>query len=138
MFNEGFPITKKKETTLTSLSYRCPNPSCSRTFAKPLRALNVSQENLEPYDACPHCLTELTSQENKPNFQAFRENPETPEIAETQPAAATEKPTPAVAHCSRHFGYLSERSSKEKIPEECVTCTEIVNCMLKEIKKETD
>lgn len=135
MFNEGLTITKKKEATVASLSYRCPNPSCSRTFLKPLKAINVSQGNPEPYEACPHCLTEITSQENKSIPQTFVRTPEAPELTEAQPAVTTENPTPAVAHCSRHFGYLSERSSKEGIPEECVTCTEIVSCMLKEVKK---
>ena len=41
---------------------------------------------------------------------------------------------PAKTLCSHHFGYLSERSSKEKIPEERMACAEIVNCMLKAIK----
>jgi hypothetical protein len=138
MFNEGFAITKKKETIVASLSFRCPNPSCSRTFAKPLKAINLSQEDPEPYQACPHCLAEIDSQENKSITQTNTETLETPEIAETQPAVTTEKPVPTAAHCSRHFGYLCERSSKEKIPEECITCTEIVNCMLKGVKKQTD
>ena len=43
-------------------------------------------------------------------------------------------PQPAKTQCSHHFGYLSERSSKEKIPEECMACGEIVNCMLKAVK----
>jgi PP-loop superfamily ATP-utilizing enzyme len=33
--------------------------------------------------------------------------------------------------CRNHFGYLSERSLKQRIPDECMTCKEIVHCMLK-------
>jgi hypothetical protein len=33
--------------------------------------------------------------------------------------------------CKNHFGYLSERSLKEQIPDECLTCKDIVHCMLK-------
>ena len=33
--------------------------------------------------------------------------------------------------CKKHFGYLSERAVKEKIPDECLTCREIVHCMLR-------
>jgi hypothetical protein len=32
-----------------------------------------------------------------------------------------------------HFGYLSKRSKKEKIPEECMICGNIVQCMLKNV-----
>ncbi len=138
MFNEGFTIMKKKETTLARLGYKCPNPSCGRTFSKPLRTIDLSQQDPEPYEACPHCLTEISNQENNPATQTSKEVPEASEIAETPPVVATEKSASTATRCNRHFGFLSERSSKEKIPEECVTCTEIVNCMLKEIKKQTD
>jgi hypothetical protein len=33
--------------------------------------------------------------------------------------------------CKNHFGYLGERSLKGQIPDECLTCKEIVHCMLK-------
>ena len=47
-------------------------------------------------------------------------------------------PQPTKTLCTHHFGFLSERSSKEKIPEECMACAEIVNCMLKAVKSRTD
>ena len=47
-------------------------------------------------------------------------------------------PQPTKTLCTHHFGYLSERSSKEKIPEECMACPEIVNCMLKAVKNCAD
>ncbi|MEM2108161.1 MAG: hypothetical protein QXL10_02615 [Candidatus Bathyarchaeia archaeon] len=36
--------------------------------------------------------------------------------------------------CSYYLGYLSERSSKDKIPDECLICKDIVECMLKKAK----
>jgi hypothetical protein len=100
-----------------------------------LKAINLRLDNPEPYLACPHCLTEITTEEN-------------PTTAETKPTVTVEtlKTTkdklqdektaqqPTTIRCTRHFGYLSERSSKEKIPDECITCTETVNCMLKAMK----
>ncbi|HVO85617.1 MAG TPA: hypothetical protein VMT06_00675 [Candidatus Eisenbacteria bacterium] len=35
--------------------------------------------------------------------------------------------------CSHHLGYLSERTKKESIPEECIMCDNIVKCMLKAV-----
>jgi hypothetical protein len=35
--------------------------------------------------------------------------------------------------CTHFLGYLSQRSSKEKIPEECMMCGKIVECMLKNV-----
>ena len=33
--------------------------------------------------------------------------------------------------CSRHFGYLANRPKDAPIPQECLVCSKIVNCMLK-------
>jgi hypothetical protein len=66
--------------------------------------------------------------------------PETfePEETEAEEKESTEErveipETPS--ECSHHLGYLSERSSKEKIPDECMMCKDIVECMLKKMKK---
>jgi len=40
---------------------------------------------------------------------------------------------PEKAECKHYFGYLSQRSSKEGVPEECIICEKIVQCMLKTI-----
>jgi hypothetical protein len=37
--------------------------------------------------------------------------------------------------CLHYFGYLGERSKKEKIPETCIICEKIVRCMLKNVTK---
>jgi hypothetical protein len=39
--------------------------------------------------------------------------------------------------CVRNFGYLSERSKGEEIPDECMTCGEMLDCMVKPSKKES-
>ena len=41
--------------------------------------------------------------------------------------------SPKVSGCLHYLGYLSERSKKEKIPEECMMCENIVQCMLKNV-----
>lgn len=35
--------------------------------------------------------------------------------------------------CAHYFGYLSQRSAKGEIPEECMVCENIVSCMLKKV-----
>jgi hypothetical protein len=39
--------------------------------------------------------------------------------------------------CNYHLGYLSERVKKEKIPDECLSCKDILECMLKKMRQET-
>jgi hypothetical protein len=36
--------------------------------------------------------------------------------------------------CHHHLGYLSERKSKEQVPEGCLTCKNMVDCMLQKMK----
>jgi hypothetical protein len=52
----------------------------------------------------------------------------------TVPGAQERKAQPvAAAACTHQLGYLSKRSPKEKIPEDCMMCGNIVQCMLKNI-----
>jgi len=41
------------------------------------------------------------------------------------------------AQCEHHFGYLSDRASGEKIPEECMVCEKMLDCMVRTEKNET-
>ncbi|MEM3626666.1 MAG: hypothetical protein QXZ25_01425 [Candidatus Bathyarchaeia archaeon] len=38
--------------------------------------------------------------------------------------------------CPHSFGYLSQRRKGEKIPDECITCEKLLDCMLSEVKGE--
>jgi len=80
-------------------------------------------------------LTEVTTQENLPTAETK------PDVAaetlKTREGSVQDEKTtqhPTTPQCTHHFGYLSERSSKEKIPDECMACAEIVNCMLKAMR----
>jgi hypothetical protein len=91
--------------------------------------------------ACPHCLTEIAPQEN-PLTQETTSSPdkEMPKI-KLEPAPTAEEKTaqePTKARCAHYLGYLSQRSSKERIPEECITCPDTINCILKTLKNQTE
>jgi len=108
--------------------------------------LNLQQDTEEPYDACPYCLTEIVLEEEPtvaPEPEPFAQE-ETFEPEETEPeieeTSRMEKPVEAPAaeapsECLHHLGYLSEKSSKEQIPDECMMCKDIVTCMLKKMKE---
>jgi len=112
--------------------------------------LNLQQDTEEPYDACPYCLTEIVVEEEPADVytepetleQEAIEEPEEPEKAETEVEEPThvEEPVEAPAtetpsECAHYLGYLSEKSSKEQIPDECMMCKDIVTCMLKKMKE---
>lgn len=91
--------------------------------------------NAQEYDACPYCLTEIVVGEPhieaEPVLETRAKIDKEPEI---QPARQDKPEASPKGHCSYHFGYLSERTGKECIPEECIVCEEIVKCMLKSVK----
>ena len=98
----------------------------------------MQQDTGEPYDACPYCLTEIkvaddpsvTYDEPEP----FELEETEPEIEETLQVEEKIEAPEASSECSHYLGYLSEKSSKDNIPDECMMCKEIVPCMLKKMK----
>ena len=135
----GLTISQIEEKTKKSSAFTCPNVSCGKVFTKPLKALNLQQDSEEPYNACPYCLTEINLDEES---TVTCDEPETfePEETETEVEEAghaeekVEIPE-APSECLHYLGYLSEKSSKEKIPDECMMCKDIVTCMLKKMKE---
>jgi len=100
--------------------YTCPNNSCKKTFDKPLKTLNLQQDPAKSYAACPYCLTKIEELEtNKP----VKTKIEHLSKKESKPKEKTNT-------CQYFFGYLSQREKKADFPEECMICTQIVDCML--------
>lgn len=96
----------------------------------------MSSSNTESYDACPYCLTETSAEKVLESTDEIRQELEKPKITEVslEPDELRQAESSSkVQGCTRQFGYLSKRPSKEKIPDECITCEKIVQCMLKAI-----
>jgi len=107
--------------------------------------LNLQQDSEEPYDACPYCLTEIILEdESSVTYDEPEETLEPEETSESEEAKTEveevvdveeQVETPeAPSECAHYLGYLSEKSSKEQIPDECMMCKDIVTCMLKKMK----
>lgn len=108
----------------------CPNNACAKVFVKSLRALNLQATSSGPYDACPYCLTEI----NQDELVAVNDEPRAVEVNEKAPLENPTQVPQKSSSCSYHLGYLNERESKEQIPDECIICKDIVECMLRKTK----
>jgi hypothetical protein len=112
--------------------------------------LNLQQDTEGPYDACPYCLTEITVEDEPTiNFdepetlESETLEPETfepeetfetePEVEEAEAVEEKVEVPETPSECAHYLGYLSEKSSKDQIPDECMMCKEIVTCMLKKM-----
>ncbi|HVO36861.1 MAG TPA: hypothetical protein VMT01_01665 [Candidatus Acidoferrum sp.] len=67
----------------------------------------------------------------EPEREITLEKPETGSAGFAKSIDAPNKSAEKHHACAHQFGYLSKRSSKEQIPEECMMCEDIVKCMLK-------
>lgn len=122
-------ISQTQDNAENAKGYVCPNASCHRTFARPLKTVNVGV-SAKPFDACPYCLTEVASTDAPAAMISSEETPKSSKAPIEKQAETVENPV----SCSRHFGYLSQRGAKEPIPDDCLVCMEIVQCMLKKAK----
>ncbi len=125
--------------------FSCPNKDCELVFSRPLKALNLQKDAPTQYYACPNCLTEITVEEDLefPEEEAmkFEVTQELePEIEGAQEGELELEPQKSSfseesVNCRHHLGYLSEREYNESIPDECMTCKNIVDCMLKRVNQ---
>lgn len=130
---------KKAKVKMKTQSFTCSNPECGRVFADPIIVHDLSLKNGSSYRACPYCLTEMVIEK----ASEFREEKRIPKKIRAKTREAKAQPPKAKAKlaqpsleehkCPHYFGYLSHRSKKEKIPEECMICEKIVQCMLKKV-----
>ena len=108
--------------------YTCPNVACKKTFTAPLKTLNLQDNPGEPYYACPVCLTKIEPPEQA-KLENVTQQPKAVEAMHKQNNKNDGKP----AGCQFHMGYLSTRGKKE-IPEDCLICRDIVECMLNKMR----
>jgi DNA-directed RNA polymerase subunit RPC12/RpoP len=105
--------------------FTCSNPSCGKAFATPLQTLNL-QDSTEPYMACPYCLTRIKGEETKVKAETKEE------ICASREKGLENKIKPPTCHY--HLGYLSERVDKQQVPDECIVCKSLIECMLQKMK----
>lgn len=115
----------------------CQNPSCKKTFTAPLKTLNLQQTPPEPYLSCPHCLTKIEPIDETPETQEKsektpleKEQSKTNQVESKEKTKSDEKATA----CHYHPGYLSERTGKEQIPDDCLICKDILESMLRKMR----
>ena len=105
--------------------FTCRNPRCGRIFDKPLKTVNL-HESRKPYQACPFCLAKIETQQEEVR------KIETEEIHFPKEKPSRNQETPP--SCQHHVGYLSERQEKQQIPDECIVCSNLLECMLQKMK----
>jgi hypothetical protein len=122
---------------LENRSFTCENPKCGRTFAEPVLVENLTAQNGGSYYACPYCFTEIMLEKesvistNEQELEREKTKTKPPKVPEPAKKTLDQQSSETPQKCQHYFGYLSSRSKKDPIPEECMTCEKLVECMLK-------
>lgn len=89
--------------------------------------LNVNNRAQKAPAMVPITAQEVSEEEKEETSEMIRtQRTEEEPVSHSEPA---EEETPT--GCPHYFGYLSRRPQNASIPEECLTCREMIKCMLK-------
>jgi len=102
--------------------FRCGE--CGEEFHEPLLAKISSSGLTQTYYACPRCLTKVP--ENRAQKNEQNENHAISFKDLNKPSSKLE----GTADCEHFFGYLGRRPKDTSIPEDCLTCEKMIECMV--------
>jgi len=101
------------------ISFRCNE--CGGAFQKPILATVSSSGNIETYYACPRCMTQVRKIESQ-------KSGESRETLMSMKKAVTK--LEENVKCKHFLGYLKKRPKDTPVPEECLTCDKMIECLL--------
>jgi len=116
----------------------CGYERCGKSFAEPVRLTDLSHKpRSETYYACPYCFSKMEGSDLDAPHELELVRGGGYEIAEKN----SDKSVKAEAHkdvgkeaspvnCPHHVGYLKTRSKNEAVPDSCLTCSRILQCMV--------
>jgi len=95
---------------------------CGKALQKPILARVVTGVNVQTYPACPHCMTRIRG------IEVLKQEDTKPEIIKKRPIEPRAQPVSSFA-CGHFFGYLNKRQKGTPIPEPCLVCSKMVECL---------
>ncbi len=100
--------------------YKCDE--CGENFQNPLLTTISSDSHSQMYYACPRCLTRV----NLPQAHKSEEN-----AAPTKELGISKPSIEKAAGCQHFFGFLGKRQKDTPIPDDCLTCSKMVECLVR-------
>ncbi len=95
----------------------------------PIKLTNLSAAPMQTYNACPFCFSKVSETEalEEPNNLNVSTSEEvSPVRARVQKTAEI----PEHINCPHYFGYLKKRPRNASIPDTCLTCQKMIQCLL--------
>jgi hypothetical protein len=110
-------------------SFRCTG--CNVVFQKPILATVSAHGSVNRYYACPRCLSKIRE------VKKHEDEEDEDEEEDGKVSIGMEKVKFAVAKhgdsvdCKHFLGYLKKRSKEAPIPDDCLTCDKMIECMMR-------
>ena len=101
---------------------------CGKKFQKPIVATISTSGQTQKYYACPRCMTKVKDIKTSENNEEEKSPSST-----VKPRKLTAK-SENMPKCEHFFGYLKKREKETPIPEECLTCNKMVECLFHDTK----
>ncbi|MCW4052282.1 MAG: hypothetical protein NWE78_03600 [Candidatus Bathyarchaeota archaeon] len=124
----SYPLPAEKHSS------DCSCEACGKAFDNPVDLTILSSEPLQTYKACPFCFSKVAEESSMEQVRKaiFSANP--PDLMgtlETPEESTPEKPeTSDGDECPHYLGYLRKRPKNAPIPDSCLTCKKMVQCVL--------
>ena len=112
---------ENRHTREDHVDFRCGE--CGEEFRHPLLARDSSRGSVQTYYACPRCLTQV--KEDRRQQSERSEAPTSLKELKRSPAKLEES-----VSCQHFFGYLGKRPKDTAIPEDCLVCEKMIECMI--------
>lgn len=100
---------------------------CHDEFRRPLLATVSSRGNVQTYYACPRCLSKVSDVKRREAEEDKREASFSVEALKKVDTVKRE----ADVKCQHFVGYLKKREKGVAIPDECLTCDKMIECMVR-------
>jgi hypothetical protein len=97
---------------------------CGENFERPILATIVSNGSSRTYYACPRCLTKVGDLKPQKDDRSRGE-----EKASTITVHKAKESESKDAGCEHFLGYLKKRPKNTPIPDECLTCSKMIECL---------
>lgn len=117
--NKDDDVQSKPSNVSPLLTHPCGE--CGEIFERPLVVTNLSKTPSETYYGCPRCLSKLNG------FDEHSKETKKQSFLPAENKKIVEAPSPP--GCPHYFGYLKNRPKGTPIPDACLTCKKIVQCL---------
>lgn len=95
---------------------------CGNTFRTPILARVLTDGNIQTYDACPRCMTKVANA--KVGKSEGRKMGNVSKTSEEAHSGSED-----IKVCGHFFGYLGKRPKTAPVPEPCLICAKMVECL---------